>query len=193
MQGTHRGHGGQLEGVKMTWRRHARTRQKSGKLLPIWGQNTNCTDWDQLLPISCDAFDNYEMKLNPVLFPSASCFKESVAYELNLQSHSPPTLYMQWEPNTSPGTFSGTEVQLLQSWYFCESAQDMAVLLASWGGWEVVDISLPLADVSRRAEVQVSPGFLCLLAVRPPARIMTLRLPSMLFFGCRNPSCLFFF
>lgn len=61
------------------------------------------------------------MKLNPGLFPLASCFKESVAYELNLQSHSPPTLYVQREPNSSPGTVSGTEVQLLQSWcFFCE-------------------------------------------------------------------------
>lgn len=44
-------------------------RQRTGKLLPIWGQKTNYTDWTQLLPISCDASGNYEIKLNPGLFP----------------------------------------------------------------------------------------------------------------------------
>lgn len=38
----------------------------------------------------------------------------------------------------------------------CASAQDLAMLLASWGGLEAVNSPFTLADVSRVAEAQVS-------------------------------------
>lgn len=50
----------------------------------------------------------------------------------------------------------------------------------------MADISLPLADVSRRAEVQVSPGVLCPVAIQTLARIMTLRLPSLIFLDAKQ-------
>lgn len=71
-------------------------RQRSGKLWPIWGEKADCTDWNQLLPISCDAFENYEVKLNPGLPPPPPRLVASrrVWHMSSIYSHIPLPLCM---------------------------------------------------------------------------------------------------
>lgn len=163
--------------------RHARRQAKiwPGKLWPIWGEKTDCTDWNQLLPISCDAFENYEVKLNPGLSPWLVASRR-VWHMSSIYSHIPLPLCMCSESQIPlRGPFLGQRYSFSKagasSVSLC-SGLGCAAGLLRWvrSGWHFTS----LADVSRRAEVQVSPELLCPLAIQTRVRIMTLRLLSVI-------------